>query len=189
MTYSNSITNSIKATLALALVASFASTSFAYAQTSTSAAKVPTCEISVASPSITSAQSTTLSWESTEGALFASVDNNIGDISPDGKMNVSPSQSTVYTMHTWNARGEGSYCSTSLTVAAGGTGGPVQTPTYTAPQVTVQTLAVHPAATRVVLTSVPYTGPVEDALYTFFMLALMLTAGYVATKQRKTIFA
>ncbi len=148
-----------------------------------SATLVPSCTISVTPASITSAQSATLKWISTEGALFAELDNGIGDTAPDGEMVVSPSKSTVYTLHTWNSRGEGGYCSVALTVDGKGLISAAQ------PTVTLQTLAVHPAATRVVLNSVPYTGPVEDAIYTLFLLTLILTAGYVVKSQRKTVFS
>jgi len=179
MINSLSFINVTKSTIALAVVAVMTTASVASAQQSASA--VPSCTIAATPAAITSAQSATLKWISTEGALFAEIDNGIGDTAPDGEMVVSPNESTVYTLHTWNSRGEGGYCSVALTVDGNGFIGGVQ------PTVTLQTLAVHPAATRVVLNSVPYTGPVEDAIYTFFLLTLVLTAGYVATKQRKTI--
>jgi len=185
MTNLISFTNLVKSSMALVFVAIIATASVANA----SAADVPSCTISATPATITNAQSATLKWISTDGAIFASLDNGIGSIAPDGEMIVSPNESTVYTMHTWNSQGAGGYCSVALTVSEsgfiGGTGGPIIAQVQ--PTVTVQTLAVHPAATRVVLSTVPYTGPIEDAVYTFFLLALMLTAGYVATKQRKTV--
>ena len=159
----------------------------AQAQTATtSAAEVPSCTISVVPTSITSAQSATLRWDSTEGALFASIDNTIGNIAPDGKMTISPNKTTTYTMHTWNARGEGGYCSTTLVVDKNGYIAP--TPAITQPNVQLQTLAIHPAQTKVVLTSVPYTGPAENMMYILFLCALVVTAVYVAKSHRKTIF-
>ncbi len=147
---------------------------------------IPSCTISVTPSVITSAQSATLKWDSTEGALFAELDNGIGSTAPDGEMIVSPDDSTVYTLHTWNSRGEGGYCSVALTVNDNGMATPINS---VQPTVTLQTLAVHPAATRVVLSAVPYTGPMENAVYTFFLFTLVLTAGYVAIKQRKIVFA
>lgn len=184
MTNFISFTNLAKSSIALAIVALMATASVVSAA---GASDVPSCTISVAPATISNAQSATLKWISTEGAVFASLDNGIGSIAPDGEMVVSPNSSTVYTMHTWNTVGAGGYCSVALTVGAGGIGDPVITGVQ--PTVTLQTLAVRPASTRIVLNSVPYTGPVEDAVYTLFLLALLLTAGYVVKTQRKTIFA
>ncbi len=174
-----SFTNLAKGAVAIAIIAALGGAGVASAA---SASDVPSCTISATPAAITSAQSATLKWISTEGAIFASLDNGIDSIAPDGEMVVSPNASTVYTMHTWNSAGSGGYCSVALTVDGNGfITGAVQ------PTVTLQTLAVHPAATRVVLNSVPYTGPVEDVVYTLFLLTLLLTAGYVAKTQRKTI--
>ena len=184
MTHFISFTKKTQGILALSLFAFVSMASIADAAASTSASKIPSCTIEATPSSITSTQSTTLKWVSTEGALFASLDNNIGSTAPDGKITVSPNKTTIYTLHTWNSRGEGGYCSTTVSIV-GGVGGPI----VQNPIVSVQTLAIHPAATRIVLNSVPYTGPVEDAIYSFFLLALMLTAGYVVTTQRKTLFS
>lgn len=174
-----SFTNLTKSAVAIVVIAVLGGAGVASA---VSVSAVPDCTLSATSATITSAQSTTLKWISTDGAIFASLDNGIGSIAPDGEMVVSPNTSTVYTMHTWNSVGAGGYCSVALTVDGYGViGSSVQ------PTVTLQTLAVHPAATRVVLNTVPYTGPVENAVYTLFLLTLILTAGYVAKTHRKTI--
>ena len=181
MTNFISFTNLAKSAMTLAIVAVMATASVVSAA---SASDVPSCTISVAPAAITSAQSATLKWISTTGAVFASLDNGIGSIAPDGELVVSPNSSTVYTMHTWNTIGSGGYCSVALTVDGNGV-----ITNNIQPTVTLQTLAIRPASTQVTLGNVPYTGPVEDAVYTLFLLTLLLTAGYVVKTQRKTIFA
>ncbi|GEM_PF-5722256 len=176
----NSINSIIKKTLVVAIVAVAVSTPVASAA---SATLVPSCTISAVPNAITSAQSATLRWDSTDGAIFARIDNGIGSIAPDGTMTVSPNVSTVYTLHSWNSQGEGGYCSTTLTVDGNGFITSANQPT-----VTMRTLAIHPASTRVVLSSVPYTGAAENILYTFFLLTVVLTAGYVAKTRKRTLF-
>ena len=155
------------------------------ASAATTASLVPSCSVSVTPASITSAQSATLKWDATEGAIFTSIDNGIGAVGVDGTLTVSPNTSTVYTVHTWNSQGEGSTCTTTLIVD----GLPVVASINGLPSVTLQTLAIHPAATRVVLSNVPYTGAAESALYTFFLLSLVLTAGYAFKNRNKLVRA
>jgi hypothetical protein len=169
-----------KTVLALAVVAVF--TIAPIASAATSATLVPACVITVTPASINGNQSALLKWDSTDGAIFASLDNGIGNIAPDGEIRVSPNTSTVYTMHTWNSQGEGGYCSAGLTVDGNGVYSPTQ------PTISLQTLAIHSASNRVILNNVPYTGA-SDFVYPLFLLAIMLTAGYVATTQRKVLFA
>jgi len=173
--YSIIKTATFVAVIAVATTASVAS--------AVSATAVPSCSIIATPAAINSNQSAKLKWISTEGAIFASLDNGIGAIAPDGELVVSPNTSTVYTMRSWNSQGEGGYCSVALTVDGQGLIGGTQ------PTVTLQTLAVHPAATRVVLSNVPYTGAAENILYSLFLLTILLTAGYAARAGRKTLFA
>ncbi len=163
-----------------AVVAVFAIAPLASA--ATSATLVPTCVISVIPAAIGGTQSALLKWDSTEGAIFASLDNGIGNIAPDGEMRISPNFSTVYTMHTWNSQGEGGYCSAGITVDSNGVYSSVQ------PTISLQTLAVHSASNQIILNNLPYTGA-ESVLYTLFLMALLLTGGYVAVAHRKVIFA
>lgn len=147
-----------------------------------SATAVPTCTIKATPTAITSTQSAVLTWNSTDGAIFASLDNNIGSVAPDGKLTVSPNKTTTYTFHSWNSRGEGNYCSVKVIVDGQGTIVGTATPT-----VTLEQVAFHPASAKVVLTSVPYTGA-EDVLALFVSFALALSAWYAFT-QRTHIFA
>ncbi len=180
MINSISFINFLKGSIAVAIVAVFGLSSIASAS---SATLVPSCEINIVPSAITNSQSAVLKWDSTEGAIFASLDNGIGNIAPDGEMVVSPSKSTVYTMRSWNSQGEGGYCSVAVTVDGLGIIGAVQ------PTITLQTVAVYPASNSVTLGNVPYTGTAENVIYTLFLLSLLLTVGYVFTTQRKTIFA
>ena len=90
--YSIIKTATFVAVMAVATTASVAS--------AVSATAVPSCSIVAAPAAISSHQSAILKWISTEGAIFASLDNGIGSIAPDGELIVSPNISTVYTMHT-----------------------------------------------------------------------------------------
>jgi hypothetical protein len=147
---------------------------------------VPTCTASVTPAYITSSQSATLKWDATDGAIFTNIDNGIGAVGVDGTLTVSPAESTIYTVHTWNSQGEGNTCTATLIVdgkpVVGGN-------TNVHPTVTLQTLAIHPAATRVVLSNVPYTGATENVLYTLFLLTLVLTAGYTLKRHNKLFVA
>ena len=65
----------------------------------------PTVDSFAASAStITSGQSTTLSW-STNGATSVSIDNGIGNVQASGSRSVSPSQTTTYTLTASNSAG------------------------------------------------------------------------------------
>lgn len=173
------IKNSILgAVVAIALTTNIASAA-------NTASLVPSCSVSVTPASITSAQSATLKWDATEGAIFTSIDNGIGAVGVDGTLTVSPNASTVYTVHTWNSQGEGGTCTATLIVD----GKPVMGSVNNLPNVTLQTLAIYPAATRVVLTDVPYTGAGDSALYTFSLLSLVLTAGYAFKNRNKVMRA
>jgi len=175
------MTKSIKLTILTVLVAVSAQAGVASAAT---ANLVPSCTVSATPAAITSAQSALLKWDSTEGAIFTSIDSGIGNVGVDGELTVSPSISTVYTVHTWNSQGDGGYCSVALTVDGAGVVTVANQPT-----VSLQTLTVHPAATRVVLQNVPYTGAAENVIYTLFLLSLSITAGYVAKKHGKLVLA
>ncbi len=179
MINSISFSNSVKGSIAVAIIAILGFSSIASAS---SATLVPSCEINITPSTITSAQSATLKWDSTAGAIFANLDNGVGAIAPDGEMIVSPSKSTVYTMRSWNSQGEGGYCSVAVTVDGIGLMGSVQ------PTITLQTIAIHPALRSVTLGNVPHTGTTENIVYILFLFSLLLTAGYVFTTQRKTVF-
>jgi hypothetical protein len=179
MTHLISFTNLAKG-IALVAVMMLASASVVNAA---SASDVPSCSIAIVPTTIGGVQGAKLKWISTQGAIFASLDNGIGNIAPDGEMTIAPTISTVYTMHTWNSQGEGGYCSTGLNVDGNGVFTGVQ------PHVTLQTVAIHPSPSAVALGNVPYTGAAQNALYAFFLLALMLTAGYSVVMHRKTVFA
>jgi len=169
----------------IAVAMAFASVAYAAAMP---VANEVSCTMTISSSTITNAQTATLHWDSTEGALFAELDNGIGSVAVDGEMIVSPSKSTVYTLHVWNAQGNGGYCSVALSVQGGATASS-SVNTATQPTVSARTLVVHRASKRVSLGNVPYTGPVENAVYTLFLVALMLTAGYVVKSQRKYVFS
>ncbi len=164
----NNILKSLVGIAVLAVLGSWVNVSAA------SATLVPSCTITAYEGY---AQGVLLKWDSTDGALFASIDNGIGNIAPDGQMFVAPAVSTVYTMHTWNTQGEGGYCSTTV---AGGAYSVNQ------PNVTLQTVAIHPSSTSVTLGNVPYTGATDSLVYTLFLVSLLLTAGYAFTVYRKT---
>ncbi len=142
---------------------------------------VPSCTITLV-PMGNGVNMAKLKWTSTEGAIFASLDNGIGNIAPDGEMFVSPDKYTIYTMHSWNSQGEGGYCSTIAVVNGDGTISAVN------PNVVLQTLAIYPAGSSVNLGNAPYTGMAENVIYTLFLLVMLLTAGFVATNARKTLF-
>ncbi len=143
------------------------------------ASLVPTCVASVTPAYIASNQNAILRWDASEGAIFTSIDNGIGSVAVDGVLTISPNESTIYTIKTWNSQGEGNTCTTTLIVD----GKPVSATIDGQPTVTLQTIAIHPAATQVVLSNVPYTGVAQSALYTFFLLTLVLTATYAWQKR------
>lgn len=166
----------IKGSILAAIVVAISTTTMASAVTT--ANLVPSCSVSAIPGAITGTQSALLKWDSTEGAIFTSIDNGIGAVAVDGELIVSPNISTVYTVHTWNSQGEGGYCSVALTMDGMG----LISVSNQSPTVTLQTLAIHPASTRVVLSNMPYTGAAENVLYTLFLLTLILTAGYALKK-------
>lgn len=152
------------------------------------ASQIPSCSISVSPAVINKSQSATLKWNSTQGALFAELDNGIGPVAPDGELVVSPEKSTVYTLHTWNALGKGGYCSVALTISSdNGDNVPKAPVKEVQPTVQLYTLAIHPASSKVSLGDVPYTGPVESTVYILFLLTLIITAVYAIGTYGKEI--
>jgi phospholipase C len=74
---------------------------------------MPTVNSFSANPStVVAGQSTSLAWSSTN-ADFATLDNGVGQVSPNGGMTVSPTQTTVYTL---TVKGPGGSVSSQLTV-------------------------------------------------------------------------
>jgi len=69
-----------------------------FTATKSASAALPVINMFAASPSsITTGQSATLSW-STSNATAVSIDNGVGSQSPSGSVTVSPPQTTVYTL-------------------------------------------------------------------------------------------
>lgn len=144
---------------------------------------VPVCSITAVPAAVSYGQSAVLKWDSSAGAVFASIDNGIGNVAPDGQLIVSPHYTTTYTLHTWNAQGAGNYCAVTLTVDGNGV---ISIPGVQQPTVTLQQVALYPAGTHVSLSSVPYTGA-ESVLYALFVLTLTLT-GWYALSHRRAVF-
>ena len=77
------------------------------------APSIPTVNSFSANPStVVTGQSTALTWSSTN-ADFATLDNGVGQVSPNGGTSVSPTQTTVYTL---TVKGPGGSVSSELTV-------------------------------------------------------------------------
>lgn len=77
---------------------------------------IPTCEMFVASPqSIALGDSTTLMWE-TADAEEVSISNGIGEVSLDGAIVVSPTESTSYTLVAEGKDGSYESCTVQVNV-------------------------------------------------------------------------
>ncbi len=87
----------------------------------------PTATISVNPDSVQAGQSATLTWQ-TQNATDVSIDNGVGSVQPSGTQQVTPSQSTTYTL---TARGAGGSADATARVTV------TQPPPPPAPQPTV----------------------------------------------------
>ena len=74
----------------------------------------PTCSINVSPSSIVQGGSAALNWSSSN-ATSANI-TNIGSVSTSGSQNVSPSNTSNYTMTVWNSTGQTNTCNTTLNV-------------------------------------------------------------------------
>jgi phospholipase C len=93
---------------------------------SPSTAPTPTVSLSANPATVTAGLSSTLTWSSTN-ATSAQIDNNIGAVQPSGTQNVSPPQTTTYTI---TVTGAGGTATASATVT-------VNAPVLSAPTVTI----------------------------------------------------
>jgi uncharacterized repeat protein (TIGR01451 family) len=77
----------------------------------------PSCTATVAASTITSGQSTSLSWTSTN-ATSVTIDNGIGAVTPvaSGTMSISPTTNTTYTITVAGAGSTSATCSASVTM-------------------------------------------------------------------------
>ena len=97
-----------------------------------SGTSAPTISFSASPTSITTGQSSTLTW-STTNATSVSIDQGIGAVGTSGTRAVSPTASTTYTL---TATGPGGTTSATAAVSVGSTGGTC-TPSGATPSVTI----------------------------------------------------
>jgi phospholipase C len=93
--------------------------------TVSSTAGAPTISFIASPTSITSGQSSTLTWSSTN-ATSVTIDNGVGTVQPNGAVTVSPSATTTYTATATSADGITATAQTTVTVTST-TGAPTVT--------------------------------------------------------------
>ena len=150
----------------------------------------PACTLSVSDDAIVAGETTTLSW-TRENALFAYLDNGIGDLpsGATGTMDVTPAADTTYTLTVGGPGGADALCTASVAVSAlpgGGGGGTAASRSgggNRAASVSLEMLKLPPEApfASVYLSQIPYTGlslgPIGLVLY---WLGLIGVVGVIA---------
>ncbi len=156
------------------------------------APSIPTVSSFSANPStIVSGQSASLTWASTN-ADFATLDNGVGQVSPNGGMTVSPTQTTVYTL---TVKGPGGMVNSQLTVSVKSAASvtiSANPTTIFVGQSTLLTVAAS-AATKVVVTdnvdATTYTLPVTGGTQSVSPVASTTYTATATDSSGKTVSA